>query len=837
MSAERWTERPEKTTPPVGADKLLLLNSESIGPVFNNEQISVENFNKFQSLLNTVIVRSAINLPNAVVGQFSGVSGPGDAVFTFAYSPEFPVNPYVNDQIVEIRAGTGISGYNVDTGGADYTGVPDVLIGPPDLPNGIQATAIAILAGPIVDLLDPIEIGSGYTSEPSVTFSGGGASVQATATADPPDSIDTTAYDGFHFLREVTSTTFKLTISLTNLGILQQGLTAVGSSVRCATRNTNFVLATPLLLVDGMRYVDGANLSITSTNRYVNTITMIGNSRVFLQGRSIGTLETDVVVSDGTGNPVTFQAGTNKLLDIVGGGFGTSEILFISNSRFNLFGSLGNISGVSVGFFNSLFIAYGTGFVTNNTAFNVARNVIFTVTPTSVFLTINNPVPDPFTGTLSSIFSGNTLTLPVPGSSIFNIIPNLAVENTVTLTNSTSIGAGDFFKSGTEKTAPITAYADSAGAPGVRTVVSSAGHGLENGQISEIRGSKSYNQRYIVSDVIPNVSYEIVRTFVEDDAKGTGTQVRNITLIANDLTNNGTVNTQTVSSFGFTTINITDFGTTLVNNDFVTLAGIGPYNGTHRISNIKPGVSFDILIGFQSDQGAGTWIEPRITLSILAHGITVVGTHVLVDETIFYDGGSTVKEITNADTLTLNGVFNVLETTGGIITDGSLDGFVNNVLVDTVSGELDSQAKCSIDVTGNGTASVTPTQLNDFKDINFGGLVVENHDNSLWRLINPMTGEVQYRGLVPFSGHLSATIQASKGGSQAKDYNFRGLKNGGPMIDDRSTPLSLVTQNAQSTTIIISIDVEPLDKIRLQHAQSDGTFEAITAISLKQVIQ
>jgi hypothetical protein len=77
----------------------------------------------------------------------------------------------------------------ISSGGSGYLNVPQVTLGAPELPNGIQAEAEAVVDffpssvnfGKVVGFRLTNQ-GSGYLQSPGVTFTGGGASVQATAT-------------------------------------------------------------------------------------------------------------------------------------------------------------------------------------------------------------------------------------------------------------------------------------------------------------------------------------------------------------------------------------------------------------------------------------------------------------------------------------------------------------------------------------------------------------------------------------------------------------------------------------------------------------------------------
>lgn len=57
--------------------------------------------------------------------------------------------------------------------GSGYTSAPTVTIGPPDIPGGIQATAVFILSGSNLEL-SLTNPGIGYSQAPTVTVTGGG---------------------------------------------------------------------------------------------------------------------------------------------------------------------------------------------------------------------------------------------------------------------------------------------------------------------------------------------------------------------------------------------------------------------------------------------------------------------------------------------------------------------------------------------------------------------------------------------------------------------------------------------------------------------------------------
>ena len=64
-----------------------------------------------------------------------------------------------------------------------YATAPAVTIAPPTTPGGITATAVATIEGGSVSSIQVTNGGSGYTSDPTVTITGGGGSA-ATAFAN-----------------------------------------------------------------------------------------------------------------------------------------------------------------------------------------------------------------------------------------------------------------------------------------------------------------------------------------------------------------------------------------------------------------------------------------------------------------------------------------------------------------------------------------------------------------------------------------------------------------------------------------------------------------------------
>jgi FtsP/CotA-like multicopper oxidase with cupredoxin domain len=64
----------------------------------------------------------------------------------------------------------GVGGVTITTSGSGYITAPAVIIGPPNVAGGIQATAIAQISGGVVSAINMLNLGSGYTTTPTVTI-------------------------------------------------------------------------------------------------------------------------------------------------------------------------------------------------------------------------------------------------------------------------------------------------------------------------------------------------------------------------------------------------------------------------------------------------------------------------------------------------------------------------------------------------------------------------------------------------------------------------------------------------------------------------------------------
>lgn len=94
--------------------------------------------------------------------------------------------------IYDDQYSTEVQGLNIINGGGAFTSIPTLTISEPDLPNGVQATATAILYNSEIVGYEMTNRGSGYTNTPTVTITGGGlgegAVIEGTITKAPSDA-------------------------------------------------------------------------------------------------------------------------------------------------------------------------------------------------------------------------------------------------------------------------------------------------------------------------------------------------------------------------------------------------------------------------------------------------------------------------------------------------------------------------------------------------------------------------------------------------------------------------------------------------------------------------
>ena len=125
---------------------------------------------------------------------------------------------------------------------------------------------------------------------------------------------------------------------------------------------------------------------------------------------------------------------------------------------------------------------------------------------------------------------------------------------------------------------------EATGAWGGNTTVTSAAHGLSNGTIVSITVTTNYNGTYTIEDVATN-TFNIVKEFTTNDAAGKW-----------ELSPNPSSGTTTV----------TDASHGLVGGNEINIIGTTNYNGTYTIADVTTN-TFVITKDFVADDATGTW--------------------------------------------------------------------------------------------------------------------------------------------------------------------------------------------------------------------------------------
>ena len=302
-------------------------------------------------------------------------------------------------------------------------------------------------------------------------------------------------------------------------------------------RETDFpIVSTDIVLAVGTVYVLMAPVStdkqilhpasggafsparIVSSNKELNTLTSTGTGGAFLRTQSgQGQLILQSLIINSTGSRVfadvsglTQTALLTELDDTALSGFNDGSVFdtCIFNVNNNSFwNGIGDITMIDAeGNWSDMFTA----------------NTTDSLMPTLDLRSGAGSVQPSFLSVRDSKLSSH------PNEDFFMIHSNLIAGSTVRINgvedSPFTPGTGGFFAT---QTGSITALADSAGAPGVRTIVSAAGHNVADGDTFPQSGFATQTQNngtFVASDVVAGVSYEIVAVFVATD---TGTWTNN----------------------------------------------------------------------------------------------------------------------------------------------------------------------------------------------------------------------------------------------------------------------------------------------------------------------
>jgi len=835
LSSEKWTARGAKAKP-ITVDRALILDSENSD---NNVLSTLAEIKAVQDLPNGIVVRSEADMPDSADANTLSITGTVGSPANFNYSLIGPTSTiYEIGQTIKINGSTEIIEPTIVNAGANYTtGTPTVTLGPPDLERGVQATAI-VTVNPIA----PFEIltfvltfaGTGYTKIPSLvldeTGTGGSGGI---LTVSIDTNNFTTVYDQFALISTVGVNTFTAT-TLAGAPINLIGTeNGTGILIRCLEKDTEYQVVTSIATEKGYRLVDATRLSIVVVLGPENRIT-VSNGATFLIGRLVRGLAFQNIIVQA---PEQLPPFPETYFDIEGDNNPLSAIITWRDTSVQGFGNLGRVDGASFACADAIFPAYAVGFTITNSIINIANVGYLPFAGTfSSFLTINNiqeglisPISQsvlPYTVTMTNLTALNA-----GNETGVNINPATPLTNTFSITNTTKPIGGEMFKAGSSASSSL--ISSFSGTPNsLPTIVTTdSPHGLVDGQTIEISRTTNYNGRFVISSASGSV-LTIQRVFIADDGDGDLISIRKITLI----TDGGTVNLTALSyadnGRGGTIVSSLGIDAEFINGRRVTIEATTNYNGTFKIFNVIDTVSFEIMKKFEATELSGGTGKMELSDLTIVNSNLALPLPLLIDESIAYDEG-VIGSLGGVNLVTVDLPFTATGT--GIVTDGSLDERAKNVLVNTVSGEINSKANGSVLSKGTGISVTLDDNL--FHDFNLGVIgnaAVEGSDNELFRLTNDVTGEIEYRGEEPFKGRLSFTGSIVSSGS-AVDHTFRVVKNGGIMVDNYESAVSIGSAIV-SQSFDVPISAEKGDKFRGQFKRDGGNGSA-TIQNLSTIIQ
>ncbi len=827
MSSEKWTVRNSKADA-VRGDRGLILDSQDAN---NNKLMNVEDISRLQSAANTFDINTPYKINDFVQESsllyvcITAVAGSGAAFNVSEWRLIEVGTPF---HILEdySDSATYVLDELVNFNGTFYKNTTPVTVAETfNILNWIEVNGsnAVINVREVADFPDALTASfttvenNGGNPQFVFTVPHGYSNKQTVLIENSTDS----SYNGFNIITVISTTKFSILS-------LSFNMTATGDCTRCLNPNTHYKIGVPITTLFGYRRVDNSSLIITSENNFVNKIQMIGGNTTFLTFRGTGFVQLFATTIEDLSE--TFPTPTtNQFLDVIGPNVATAfGFLIIKDCDIDFFGKLGNVDEFPFVIRESGVLFYNEGFTCQNSLVTNNNILVFTFTP-STYLTLNNTTPN----LPGSNFNTITPNLPA-GVNLLNIAPSMDETNKVNITDSASTLGGNYFKPGTEALGDITAFSGTVGLNPVNVTSTDIGADLGSQVFINITKSTNFNGEFETTFVdADTVSIVVPGGFVAGGiTTGKWEQVRIITNLTAGAANAGTISTIVSNGKGGVTVTA-NTGTSLEEGASMTLTGTTFYNGTFRAFDVGNGV-FDIHEPHTFDDSGGFWSENKINLEIFNHGLTL-GVPVLIDKTPNNDGPSSIQTIVSTNNVEISGVF-VASTTQGLLLDGSLTQSAKNVLLNTVSGELNSKAKGSFSVDGN--TQLTVLTLNTFVDLSLhpGGspqLVVESQDTELFKLTDPLTGELEYIGLEPFSGQLISSLVFDGGNN--KVLTFRAVKNGGAMVD--RTTKTITGQNNQSTlTFVVSVTAVTNDKFRLQIDNTTDSTD-ITIIADTTVIQ
>lgn len=283
------------------------------------------------------------------------------------------------------------------------------------------------------------------------------------------------------------------------------------------------------------------------------------------------------------------------------------------------------------------------------------------------------------------------------------------------------------------------------------------------------------------------------------------------------------------SGGNFATFNFT--GVTVYGRQTITISGFTgdftPYNITAKVNGTGSSSTFftleDVLFITSGTGSLGVFDTVSISITtdnhVLANG---VGITVSSDDGTHYDGGAYAYNVVvgTPGSCQIDRAFDGAAATTGTWTNTGLDQKDPRILATANPGFIDSKyivcGSVSDNVTDTAITSIdtwTPLILGVVSDA-----LVDSEATERWKLIDELSGTYEYVGNEPFDGSLSFTIEFTKSGGTAVEYEFRYAKDTGggfsPLPDQIVLSGTVSSSVTLSQTVTIPLTADKGDQIR-----------------------
>jgi hypothetical protein len=247
------------------------------------------------------------------------------------------------------------------------------------------------------------------------------------------------------------------------------------------------------------------------------------------------------------------------------------------------------------------------------------------------------------------------------------------------------------------------------------------------------------------------------------------------------------------------------------------------YDGAYRVSAI-PSSSIYVLESVPF-VGTSTGTSATQYTQVITSGDpgVVDGDSINVTDTINYNGGYEVFSKLS-DRFGIAKPFSVLETIN--YNNGSQDETSKYVTVFNCATQRDSRTIASGYVNNNATATGTIVN-NTFRDMTFGtagSALTAGLNTELFTLIDDVTGEYRYEGIVPFDGVINTSVTATSSGG-AVEFRFSWQHDVGAgfvPLPDPVEGMNQIGSVAGNTSFTTPIALNPGDLIRPVITRSTG---------------